>query len=353
MTTPNADDDMSQPQAGEWIYPSRQPFFAHRYTRLLFKSCAAQAIGHHAVLLLIHIVHTEDAARYRSAVMFWNSQLVETLGLSSDRALRIARERCEVAGLLKYIRGTNRQVGRYWVTIPAEWEILDDSPIEPFTRSNQGANTGANDHIQTAIEPDAAPDSRSVKRRNCALPSLPSPEHVPKPTIPKTHDGMQHASFRVSAANRSEGNGIRFGNILPEHVQRIVRERDGPLFESYFADAVQAGWAKDCEIDRLTMAGLFHQVVRIKRAKHPGRVINRSWQNRESPNLKKRLKLAQEDEDFASELFRRQAGAREPPQIQPLRSADAFSEEQFALQDKRRQEQLAKLNSLSTRKETP
>ena len=59
-------------------YPKRESFFAHRLTRLLFKGCAAQEIGQYAVLLVIQIAHTEDAARYQGPVRFWNSQLMAT-----------------------------------------------------------------------------------------------------------------------------------------------------------------------------------------------------------------------------------------------------------------------------------
>jgi hypothetical protein len=181
MASPDQSHHTTKRLTVESNYPNRPAFFAHRFTRLLFKSCAAQAIGHHAVLLAIHVAHTEDAARYRGPVMFWNSQLVETLGLSSDRALRLARERCETAGLLRYQRGTNRQVGRYWVTIPAEWEVLDDSPIESSSGGNGGANTGAKDHIRAGISPQVAPDSSPENRRNCALPSNPCPIPDPSP----------------------------------------------------------------------------------------------------------------------------------------------------------------------------
>ncbi len=64
-------------------YPERESHYAHRLTRLVFKSCAAQSIGHHACMLIIHIAHTEDAARYQGPVRFWNSQLSEVLGFKS------------------------------------------------------------------------------------------------------------------------------------------------------------------------------------------------------------------------------------------------------------------------------
>lgn len=42
-------------------YPRREPFFAHRFVRLLFKVCAAQTIGPDGVALLTCIVMTDKA----------------------------------------------------------------------------------------------------------------------------------------------------------------------------------------------------------------------------------------------------------------------------------------------------
>lgn len=112
-------------------YPSREPFYAHRLTRLLFKSCAAQSIGQDAVLLIIHIAHTEDAARYQGPVRFWNSQLNEVLGFRSPKTLNNARTKAVQAGWLIYERKHDRTDGRYWTCIPQSVLAFDDEPIEP------------------------------------------------------------------------------------------------------------------------------------------------------------------------------------------------------------------------------
>ncbi len=115
-------------------YPTdRKPYFAHRITRLLFKSCAAQRIGQDAVLLVIHIAHTEDAARYQGPVRFWNSQLNEVLGFRSPKSLNNARAKAVEAGWLVYERPHDRADGRYWTTIPPYVERFNDEPIEPFS----------------------------------------------------------------------------------------------------------------------------------------------------------------------------------------------------------------------------
>lgn len=123
-------------------YPPRPSHFAHRVTRLLFKSCACQDVGHHAVLLVAHIAHTEDAARYQGPVRFWNSQLMETLGFKSPKQLSDARRRAIEAGWLHYDRGGTREVGRYWTDIPPSVQKFDDRPIEESVaiRSASGTN---------------------------------------------------------------------------------------------------------------------------------------------------------------------------------------------------------------------
>jgi hypothetical protein len=136
--------------------PKRDPFFAHRLVRLLFKTCATLEIGEQAVLLIIHIAHTEDAIRYSKPVSFWNSQLDSVLGFRSPKQLNAARKRAIDAGWLHYERKTDRQVGYYWTDIPNRFEAISDSPIEneclpnsehetesiPVTLSENGTHSG-------------------------------------------------------------------------------------------------------------------------------------------------------------------------------------------------------------------
>ena len=136
--------------------PKRDPFFAHKLVRLLFKTCATLEIGEQAVLLIIHIAHTEDAIRYSKPVSFWNSQLDSVLGFRSPKQLNAARQRAIDAGWLHYERKTDRQVGYYWTDIPSRFEAISDLPIEnpcipnsehetesiPITLSENGTHSG-------------------------------------------------------------------------------------------------------------------------------------------------------------------------------------------------------------------
>jgi|GEM_PF-1739470 len=171
-----------------------------------------------------------------------------------------------------------------------------------YRQSNQTGDT-------VTQERDASVTQRKSKKQD-------SEEHNNN-----THASMKHESCRKSLLNRSEDYRIRMTNILPEHVRRIVRERDGPLYLEYFADAVRAGWAKDCDVDRNKLAALFHQVVRIGKAKDPGRVICKSWKERDNKNPKQCLKLAKEDEDFATLLLRPKPLTASPVAIAPMKSS--------------------------------
>lgn len=125
-------------------YPVDRPaYYAHRLTRLLFKSCATQSMGHHAAMLVIHIAHTEDAARYRGPVTFWNSQLSETMGFKSPKQLNNARQAAIDSGWLVYERNHDRSVGKYWTRIPPTVERFNDEPIEENTfHSENGTGSG-------------------------------------------------------------------------------------------------------------------------------------------------------------------------------------------------------------------
>jgi hypothetical protein len=119
-------------------YPKRDSHHAHKLTRLLFKSCACQSIGHHAALLVIHIAHTEDAARYQYPVRFWNGQLMNAMGWTSPKQLSDARRKAVDGGWLHYERDSDRTVGRYWTLIPESVTAFNDEPIEPCFISYNG-----------------------------------------------------------------------------------------------------------------------------------------------------------------------------------------------------------------------
>lgn len=113
-------------------YPKREPFFAQKAIRLLVKTAAAQHLGQTAALLVVVVATTEDAARYRRPVSFFNGQLMMLLGLHKWEALDRARKLAVDAGWLCYEPPPNgkRKPGLYWVTIPPDAAGLDDTPVD-------------------------------------------------------------------------------------------------------------------------------------------------------------------------------------------------------------------------------
>ena len=107
-------------------YPKRDPYFSHRFMRLLAETRAAQEIGSLSAWLLTVIVLQEDAGRYRRAVTFWDEQLTPLLGVKSLKVLRLAREKAVEFGWLHYEAGSRARPGRYWVTTP---NLPDSEPV--------------------------------------------------------------------------------------------------------------------------------------------------------------------------------------------------------------------------------
>ncbi|MCC7419960.1 MAG: hypothetical protein IT428_06755 [Planctomycetaceae bacterium] len=99
-------------------YPKRDPYFAHRFVRLLSMCGAAQDIGPEGAWLLSVIAHQEDAIRYSRPVTFYNGQLMALCGFESENRLNRCRKRVVDAGWLHYTHALKRRPGVYWVIVP-------------------------------------------------------------------------------------------------------------------------------------------------------------------------------------------------------------------------------------------
>ena len=110
-------------------YPERESYFAHKFVRLLMRTCAAMEIGTDGFCLLTIIAHTEDAAHYSGPVRFWNDQLISVTGLNSWDRLNRARKKAIAAKWLHYEPGGKGKVGQYWVIVPEQYEGLPDSYV--------------------------------------------------------------------------------------------------------------------------------------------------------------------------------------------------------------------------------
>lgn len=151
-------------------YPGRPQFFAHKFCRLMVKTCLCQELGTGAFALLATIAHTEDAAHYRRAVTWFNSQLESVLGMSRDQLIRV-RAKCVDGGWLYYKPGSKGRAGRYWVIVPRYAEGLDDLPTDEGT-----------DDFPSQIQTESTMESRLQTRRNPDCKPAPfNPVPVPDP----------------------------------------------------------------------------------------------------------------------------------------------------------------------------
>jgi len=176
------DDAVEYPKA------SRGKFFAHKFVRLLMKSCAAQDIGQNAVLLCVFIAHTEDAMHYSGACRFWNEQLLSVMGFRSAKQLDTARDKAVASGWLVYDRAGNRSVGRYWVTIPEQFSELSDSPMGEnagaATANHSAIHSTNHSAIHSEFDPNSARmgnDLRNESGTNQGAYSIPVPNPSPSP----------------------------------------------------------------------------------------------------------------------------------------------------------------------------
>jgi hypothetical protein len=126
--------------AEKQTYPKRPKFFAHRITRLVFKTCLAQQTSPAAALLVIVVAHTEDAKHYAAPPTFYNEQLMPILGIRKWDTLVRARNEAIAAGWLHYETGPSgsRKPGTYWTVIPESLSGVDDLPTdEDFDRTQE------------------------------------------------------------------------------------------------------------------------------------------------------------------------------------------------------------------------
>lgn len=179
------------------VYPERCKFFAHKFVRLLHKAAVASEIGRDAFSLLVVIVHTEDAMRYRGAAKFWNSQLVETLGFKKWDQFDACRKRAIESGWLVYTCHGKRMAGEYWVTVPAGYEMVSDDPIE--LSPEKGYDIGYKDGYEQGVIAGMNRVQSGVRTGDeQGEPSIPDPNPVPKP------DPIEEQGFCVVASGETQ-----------------------------------------------------------------------------------------------------------------------------------------------------
>lgn len=237
-------------------YPSRSPFFAHKFVRLLHKSAVAAEIGRDALSLLVVIVHTEDAMRYRGPAKFWNSQLVETLGFKKWEQFDAVRKKAVAAGWLQYECNGKRSAGEYFVTIPDGYEGIDDSPIEelsPKSGYDQGykdgyrdgllnANTSENGVRSGVRKPDDVGDEQGDEvGYEQGEPSIPIPDPTP---IPKSKEKLCSPDVVIpESMNRDDVHEsvIRWFDHLGMNAPQKVPQHNSPQLQAFWHRAVRYG----------------------------------------------------------------------------------------------------------------
>jgi len=163
--------------AEERNYPKRGNHFAHKVVRLMIRVCAAQEIGSDAFALITIVAHTEDAKRYTAPVTWWNNQLQSVLGFTWGKLDR-ARKRAVAAQWLHYEPGGKGKVGKYWVTVPKEFEHLPDGAVDedfPFILPTHKETTGEDSKLSSPLAEKEPRDNRGTTEGQVRIfPSLSS-----------------------------------------------------------------------------------------------------------------------------------------------------------------------------------
>ena len=190
-------------------YPKREAFFAHRYCRLLVKTCAAQEIGPLATLLCMIVSHQEDSCRYLKPITYHNGQLMMLLGINDVGTLR--RARSSARNWLHYDEPPNgsRLPGVYWCVIPEQFEQLPDDGVDEELSAERVYYWSGYEDAKAGREPRCQPatwwekptsffpthmekPTRSPTRS--PTPFIPSPSPGPSPE--RTEDGAEAAARR-------------------------------------------------------------------------------------------------------------------------------------------------------------
>lgn len=155
-------------------YPlNRGKFFHWRYTQNLIDDNMANRIGTSGCWLLTRIVYKEDELHYSRAPDYFNGQLMEYCGFSSDATLISARNKCIEYGLLHYEPSLKRKAGLYWVIVPPQWEkrAIWTTP-ENALQNLQGKSNETLGNPSGKIEPKLVTTN-----------PIPIPNSEPSPTI--------------------------------------------------------------------------------------------------------------------------------------------------------------------------
>lgn len=257
-------------------YPPRDSHFAHKTFRLMHKASVAAEIGRDAFCIVAVVLHTEDAARYRGPVRFYNSQLMETLGFAKWESFAKARQRAIDSGWLVYFGDGKRSAGQYYVTVPDGYGDICDSPIEESSPGSyprngydqgykEGDKAGYDRGYKAGYDRGVIGDTIAVQsgiRSGDDVGELYNPIPKPKPilknqTVSSFSEKLNQA-LQTWIAYKAEANK----RYKPTGLKSLIT-RVGNVAEKYGEDAVvtameramASGWQGwDHDIEKLTPA---------------------------------------------------------------------------------------------------
>ncbi len=222
-------------------YPKREKFFAMKVGRLLLKSCAANEIGPDGCWLVKIIALTEDAAKYRRAVTYYDDQLSAVLGVSRQSLVRVRRRVVE-HGWLNYSPGRKRVPGRYFVTVPNLAKGLPDTPTdegdESYFLSQSGTETesiAVSDFDRKRTESVQQPDRKRTESDHLSYLHL-KPKPIPPPKSPKgglaiqeiqLPENLNTPEFLEAWESWKRHRTEKRKNLTPESVRKQYAEMSG------------------------------------------------------------------------------------------------------------------------------
>lgn len=179
-------------------YPQKGSHYAHKTFRLMHKAMVAAEHGRDVFCLLSVILHTEDAARYRGPVSYYNTQLMETLGFKKWEQFDAVRAKAIASGWLQYEGCGKRTPGKYFVTIPDGFEQVDDglmeeciSPENGYKRGyDEGYKLGYDAGVMWGINRGTMSAQTGGQTGGTSYP-IPTPDPNPIPTPENTPPGPQ------------------------------------------------------------------------------------------------------------------------------------------------------------------
>jgi len=305
-------------------YPKRPPFFALKFTRLMAKVCLANHCGQDAAWLLTVIAGVEDAKSYRSAVTFFNEQLMPLVGCKSVDSLARTRAKAVASGWLHYEPGGKGIAGKYWVTIPGEYDRMDDTPADENS-AEYGEFTTANLRRE--------PRDKHVNHRTDAEESAERTAREPRGKCGENREeSAEHSSLTFPVPNPRENptpSGIAgtpktpATKFNPSKIQ-IPEELRSPVFETAWRLWVEVRTAKGAKgkLTEHSVSAQFRKLIPLgpdRAADCINDSIANSWQGlfpekfTTSGRPPPRFKTAQESRDeFLAQQFA-DAGIFNPP----------------------------------------